>query len=69
MCDNKLLRVPKIIKILENPDDICQSDINTEHIIKASHASKWNINIVDEKIKLEAIKKNFLNGIPCTIRP
>jgi hypothetical protein len=43
------IEVPKVIKILKGPNDILETDIKDNYIIKASHGSKWNINIEKNK--------------------
>lgn len=39
------IKIPKIIRILKNPDDIHDSDINDNHLVKASHGSGWLIDL------------------------
>ena len=39
------LKIAKVIRILNGPNDLFQSDLNPDHIIKATHGSGWNINI------------------------
>ena len=39
------LEVAKIIRILKGPYDLQETDLNCDHMIKASHGSGWNINI------------------------
>lgn len=39
------IEIPKIIRILRDPDDIETSDLNTKHIIKGAHGCDFNINI------------------------
>lgn len=39
------IKVAKVIRILNGPNDLFQYDLNPEHIIKATHGSGWNINI------------------------
>ena len=41
---NGEIKVPKIIKELKNINDITESDINRNHLLKASHGSKWNLD-------------------------
>jgi hypothetical protein len=39
------IEVPKVIKILKNIDDIYQTDINSNHILKSGHGSGWNCDM------------------------
>jgi hypothetical protein len=39
------IKVAKVVRILNGPNDLTQRDLNPEHIIKSSHGSGWNINI------------------------
>ena len=41
-----LLDIPQVIRILKDTDDITKDDMNSQHIIKATHASGHNIDIV-----------------------
>lgn len=43
------IEIPKVIRILLNYNDIRNEDINHNYLIKASHGSKWNINIEKDK--------------------
>lgn len=54
ICGNDI-HVPKLIRILNDYSDININDINTKYIIKASHGSKWNINITDQNITIDEI--------------
>lgn len=47
MCADDIA-VAKIIRILENPDDFHESDINENHIIKAAHGCGWNISMTKD---------------------
>ena len=42
------ISVAPIIRILDNPTDISEIDINVNNMIKASHGSGWNINTSDK---------------------
>ena len=42
------ISVASIIRILDNPTDISETDLNVNNMIKASHGSGWNINISHE---------------------
>lgn len=53
-----LVQCAKLIRILQNPDDIHESDLNTNHIIKSAHGCGWNISIED-KTTIESIKKSL----------
>jgi len=49
--------IPKIIIELENWNSVQEEHLNSNYIIKSSHGSKWNINILPEKIyKLNVVK-------------
>ena len=37
----------RLIRILKDPDDIHESDLNTNHMIKSAHGCGWNISIED----------------------
>jgi hypothetical protein len=39
------IKVAKVVRVLSGPNDIQLSDINTNYMIKSTHASGWNINI------------------------
>jgi len=39
------IQVAKLIKILKQPEDISQDDLDSKYIIKSAHGSNWNINI------------------------
>ncbi len=45
---NEEIEIPRIVKILKNYRDIEEKDIDKNYLIKASHGSKWNINIQKE---------------------
>jgi hypothetical protein len=54
------ISIPKVIRILNSPDDFKQSDINPNHMVKAAHGSGWNITMIkDTKIKdvLDSLQK------------
>jgi hypothetical protein len=42
------IQVAKLIKILEQPEDIFQDDLDSKYIIKSAHGSGWNVNINDK---------------------
>jgi hypothetical protein len=44
ICGDKI-KVAKVVKVLKDPNDLDQNDINPKYIIKAAHGSGWNINI------------------------
>lgn len=52
------LKVAKLIRILENPDDITDEDIKKDRIIKSAHGSAWNIYLPNDITFI----KNKLNG-------
>lgn len=56
-CGDKI-QVAKVIRVLENPQDVQQMDLNNLHIIKSAHASGWNINI-DDNLTSETVKKKL----------
>jgi hypothetical protein len=39
------IRIPKIVRILKDPNDFNKGDINPNHMVKAAHGSGWNINM------------------------
>jgi hypothetical protein len=39
------MNIAKIIKIIDKPNDFTKDDINPDHIIKSTHASRWNFKI------------------------
>jgi len=51
-----LVQCTQLIRVLKDPNDIHESDLNTNHIIKSAHGCGWNINIKDtttvESVKL-----------------
>lgn len=51
------IKTAKIIRILDNPNDINIDDLNNNHMLKASHGSGWNIDI-NNNTNLIDIKKN-----------
>ena len=57
MCNE--INIAKVIKILDNPHDINDQDINIDYIIKSVHASRWNINITNKNIA----KENIINKL------
>lgn len=69
MCKNDILEgklhIAKIIRELSSHDDIYDTDINVDHIIKSAHASRWNINIKTTtdinyvKMKLRQYNKKY----------
>lgn len=50
------LKIPKIVRILKNPNDFNKSDVNPEHIVKAAHGSGWNINMTEKTTVQEVIQ-------------
>ncbi len=52
------LKSAKLIRILKNPDDIDEKDLDTNNIIKSSHGSGWNIPIT-ETTTIPFIKRNL----------
>ncbi len=43
------VEIPKTIRVLKNINDIQDSDINPNYMLKASHGSSWNINFGQEE--------------------
>lgn len=41
VCPN--VRTARVIRILKDSNDICETDICPDHILKASHGSAWNV--------------------------
>jgi len=70
ICGNEL-KIPKVIRILNGPNDIKESDINSNYIIKGAHGCNFNLNIepnkkynIDEvKRRLNNFNKTFGNGM------
>lgn len=61
MCNNEI-KIASIVKILNNYNDLEEKDINSDYLIKSSHASKWNINIEkDVKYNINELKNNLKN--------
>jgi len=66
------IEVAKIIRILENHEDIHLSDINTNHILKSAHGCGWNHVFTSDpplqseldiiKSKLESWNKKYTTG-------
>lgn len=56
MCGD-MIQVAPIIRILNGPNDIHLSDLNTRHIIKSIHSSGANISIESSSTVSECIKK------------
>ena len=50
------IHIPKIVRMLKNPNDFNKSDINPKHIVKAAHGSGWNINMTEETTVQEVIQ-------------
>ena len=42
------IQVAKLIKILEQPEDLSQNDLDSKYIIKSAHGSSWNVYINDK---------------------
>jgi hypothetical protein len=42
------IEVARLVRVLATPDDLRQEDLHPEHIIKASHGCKWNINVTEQ---------------------
>jgi hypothetical protein len=49
VCGEKI-KIPEIIRILDGPGDLKESDMNPDYLIKASHGCKW---IIDPKINTD----------------
>lgn len=52
------ISVAKIVRILKNPNDFNQNDINPKYIVKSAHGSGWNINIT-EQTKVQDVVKSL----------
>jgi hypothetical protein len=53
------IQVAKVIRILDGPDDITETDLqNTYHIIKSTHGCGWNVNIT-ERTDLNKVKERL----------
>lgn len=55
ICGDRI-RVAKVIRVLEGPDDLVQSDLDPCNIIKSAHGSGWNITIT-ENTDIEKCKR------------
>jgi TupA-like ATPgrasp len=51
------IEVARVVRILNNWDELQQDDLNPRHIIKSSHASGWNINITENTSYVQALYK------------
>lgn len=66
ICGNRC-KIPEVVKILKNPSDLNQSDLNNNYLIKASHGSGWlidplyNKNLEKNITKLESWNKIYSN--------
>ena len=40
-----MIKIAKIVRILEGPEDFTEADISEHHMLKATHGSGWNINM------------------------
>lgn len=56
LCGDKL-KMANVIRILDGPEDLHQDDLNTNHIIKSTHGSGWNINIKENTQLSTSIQK------------
>lgn len=50
--------VPRVVRVIENIEDINESDLNEMYIIKGSHGCKYNINI-NQKTTVDYVKKQL----------
>jgi hypothetical protein len=51
------IKVAKVVRVLTSPDDIHDTDINPDHILKSAHASRWNIDLRNVKNGVDKIKE------------
>lgn len=56
----KKICIPQVIRVLKNIEDIRESDLNKNHMIKGSHGCKYNINM-DEKTTIDSVKKQLFS--------
>lgn len=61
------ISITPIIRILSSPDDITESDLNDNHIIKAAHGCGWNIDIGPDTT-VDGVK-TLLNKWNCVYSP
>jgi len=54
------LEIPRVVRVLADYEDLKQSDINPDHILKSAHASKWN-NDFKRMSMLRIINKKLLS--------
>jgi hypothetical protein len=54
---NSNCKIPKVIRILKNPKDLQESDINDNYLIKTSHGSSWLIDPKSKKDRRKNIEK------------
>ena len=51
-------QLAKVIRILMDPDDFDESDIQPQHMVKAAHGCGWNINMTAETT-VKAVRKSL----------
>jgi hypothetical protein len=61
------IKVARVIRILDGPNDFTEADINDKHMIKATHGSGWNINM-NANTSVTEVKK-LLNKWNCIYNP
>jgi hypothetical protein len=54
----------RLIRILKHPDDIQESDLNPNHMIKSAHGCGWNISI-DDTTTVQMIKERLHSWNHC----
>jgi hypothetical protein len=52
------IHVPRVVRVIENIEDIRESDLNENYLIKGSHGCKYNINI-DKHTTIDSVKKQL----------
>jgi hypothetical protein len=51
-----------LVRVLSSPHDICDADLNPNHLLKAAHGCGWNIRL-DGSTPIEKIRENLLTWI------
>jgi hypothetical protein len=53
------IQVAPLVRILDSPDDVLESDICGNHLLKASHGCGWNIDLGEAGLSVESIRKSL----------
>ena len=41
--EQRRLYLPRVLRVLDGPHDVCRDDLRPDRVIKASHGSNWNV--------------------------